>query len=305
MPVFLRTRVTLVVRLIRSTQLAQYPDSCMLPLFDIFHFLSQYLIPILSFAMLHSFVICGSTYCQDLQSAILLRLYIFLTGNTITSTHPQQPSLHLQHNPVFYISDPSQLSYQTRTRATMRWPWSSDKSHPNPDNDQQQQEHYFPTLWSSSSSPSPSKPRDWNTSLNATDWAAFTETRTLVPTLILTGSILALVRIHRRYFRRFSDATKISPWFFRRRSIYGQVTSVGDGDNFRLYHTPGGKLTGWGWLPWKKVPTLKRELRDKTVRFLPFSLFFFLFWYPVPYFAEYWFGSWLLTGVGARPSSRH
>ncbi|BCR84328.1 thermonuclease family protein [Aspergillus chevalieri] len=147
----------------------------------------------------------------------------------------------------------------------MRWPWSSDKSHPNPDNDQQQQEHYFPTLWSSSSSPSPSKPRDWNTSLNATDWAAFTETRTLVPTLILTGSILALVRIHRRYFRRFSDATKISPWFFRRRSIYGQVTSVGDGDNFRLYHTPGGKLTGWGWLPWKKVPTLKRELRDKTV----------------------------------------
>lgn len=42
---------------------------------------------------------------------------------------------------------------------------------------------------------------------------------------------------------------------------------MGDGDNFRLYHTPGGKLTGWGWLPWKKVPTLKKELRDKTVRF--------------------------------------
>lgn len=147
----------------------------------------------------------------------------------------------------------------------MRWPWSSDlqdKSHPNPDNDKQQ--HHFPTPWSSPSSPSP---RNWNTSLNATDWAAFTETRTLVPTLILTGSILAIVRIHRRYFRRFPDATSISPWFFRRRSIYGQVTSVGDGDNFRLYHTPGGKLTGWGWLPWKKVPTLKKELRDKTVRF--------------------------------------
>lgn len=168
----------------------------------------------------------------------------------------------------------------------MRWPWSSDsqgKSYPNPADDKQ---HHFPTPWSSSSK----QPRNWEHSLNATDWAAFTETRTLVPTLILTGSILALVRLHRRYFRRFPDATSISPWFFRRRSIYGQVTSVGDGDNFRLYHTPGGKLTGWGWLPWKKVPTSKKELRDKTVRIAPFA--------PVIVVG-------ILIGLGTRPSSWH
>jgi hypothetical protein len=44
------------------------------------------------------------------------------------------------------------------------------------------------------------------------------------------------------------------------------VTSVGDGDNFRIFHTPGGRLAGWGWLLWKRVPRGKKELRDNTVR---------------------------------------
>lgn len=114
-------------------------------------------------------------------------------------------------------------------------------------------------------------PRDWNKSLNATDWAAFKETRTLIPTVILTGSILALVRLRRR-FRRFPDASSISPAFIRKRSLFGRVTSVGDGDNFRMYHTPGGKLAGWGWLPWKKVPTSKKDLKDKTVASASFFL---------------------------------
>ncbi|KAL4907538.1 putative endonuclease lcl3 [Aspergillus multicolor] len=97
------------------------------------------------------------------------------------------------------------------------------------------------------------------------DWAAFTEPRTLIPTLILTSAILSAASFHRSYLRRFPDAPSIDAAYFRRRSILGKVTSVGDGDNFRIFHTPGGRLAGWGWLPWKRIPKGKKELRDNTV----------------------------------------
>lgn len=93
--------------------------------------------------------------------------------------------------------------------------------------------------------------------------------RTLVPTLVLTSGILLAVRFHRSYLRRIPDAPSISSSYLRRRSVFGQVTSVGDGDNFRIFHTPGGRLAGWGWLPWKKVPTNKKDLKDNTVRSAP------------------------------------
>ena len=41
------------------------------------------------------------------------------------------------------------------------------------------------------------------------------------------------------------------------------MTRVGDGDNFRFYHTPGGLLMGWGWL--RKIPTTRKELKDETL----------------------------------------
>jgi hypothetical protein len=107
--------------------------------------------------------------------------------------------------------------------------------------------------------------RDWNSILNATDWAHFTEPRNLIPTVLLTSGILFAIHLHRRFLRRIPEAPNISHSYFRRRSLLGRVTSVGDGDNFRLYHTPGGRLAGWGWLPWKKVPTSKKELKDRTV----------------------------------------
>ncbi|KAJ5921682.1 Nuclease (SNase-like) OB-fold [Penicillium verhagenii] len=100
------------------------------------------------------------------------------------------------------------------------------------------------------------------------DWSDFIEPRTIAPTILLTSGILFAVRLHRRYLRRVPDAPSISPSWLRRRTVFGQVTRVGDGDNFRIYHTPGGRLAGWGWLPWKKVPTTKKELKDKTVRLL-------------------------------------
>ena len=124
---------------------------------------------------------------------------------------------------------------------------------------------------SRSSSPSTSKSSstDWNSNLNAFDWSQFTEPRNLIPTALLTGGILFVVYVQRRYLRRFPEATDITSSYFRSRSLLGRVTSVGDGDNFRIYHTPGGRLVGWGWLPWMKVPTVRKELKDKTVRSLP------------------------------------
>ncbi|PGH06859.1 hypothetical protein GX51_02104 [Blastomyces parvus] len=108
--------------------------------------------------------------------------------------------------------------------------------------------------------------RDWNASLAARDWAGeFKDPRNLIPTLLLTSGILFCVRIHRKYLRRIPLATGISPTYFHKRSIFGRVTSVGDGDNFRLFHTPGGRLAGWEWLPFRKVPTAKKELKDRTI----------------------------------------
>lgn len=105
----------------------------------------------------------------------------------------------------------------------------------------------------------------WKNSLSVTNWTHYTNPQTLLPTVLLTGSVLLLTRFYRSYLRRIPQATYIKPAFWRRRSLLGRVTSVGDGDNFRLFHTPGGRLTGWGWMPGRKVPKTVKELKDKTV----------------------------------------
>ncbi|KAJ6101874.1 Nuclease (SNase-like) OB-fold [Penicillium sp. IBT 16267x] len=137
----------------------------------------------------------------------------------------------------------------------MRWPPWSSKS-----NNDDQQQHNTPSE-SSSSHPAPT-PQSPSSLLN---WSDFIEPRTIIPTIVLTSGILFSIRLYRSYLRRVPDAPSISPSWLRRRTVFGKVTSVGDGDNFRIYHTPGGRLAGWGWLPWKKVPTTKKELKDKTI----------------------------------------
>lgn len=135
----------------------------------------------------------------------------------------------------------------------MRWPpWSSES-----DSDEPKKEStssIFSRLASTTNNPG-----------SYIDWSAFLEPRTLVPTVLLTSGILLGIRFHRQYLRRIPDAPSISPSFLRRRSIFGPVTSVGDGDNFRIFHTPGGRLTGWGWLPWKKIPSNKKDLKNNTI----------------------------------------
>ena len=93
--------------------------------------------------------------------------------------------------------------------------------------------------------------------------SAFTQPQTLIATTVLTATCLGSFRFYRSYLRRFPEAINIKPSFFRKRSIVGKVTSVGDGDNFRIFHTPGGKLAGWGWL--RKIPDNAKELRHRTV----------------------------------------
>lgn len=114
---------------------------------------------------------------------------------------------------------------------------------------------------------------DWKNALNKTDWSHYTDPRNLVPVVLLTSGILLTAHIHRTYLRRIPESVDIRAGFFRSRSLFGQVTRVGDGDGFRLFHTPGGRLTGWGWFPGRKVPTFEKkgDLKGKTVSALFFQ----------------------------------
>ncbi|KAL8671713.1 MAG: hypothetical protein Q9168_003784 [Polycauliona sp. 1 TL-2023] len=99
----------------------------------------------------------------------------------------------------------------------------------------------------------------------ATDWSHYRDPRNIIPVVVLTGSAFALSRFYRSYLKRFPQAIDIRTDFWRKRSLFGRVTSVGDADNFRIYHTPGGRLAGWGLLPWRRVPGTTKELKDKTI----------------------------------------
>ena len=101
--------------------------------------------------------------------------------------------------------------------------------------------------------------------IQTASWNDFTNPTTIVATVVLTSGILVGIRFYKRYLRRIPNVKHIKPEELRTRSIFGKVTSVGDGDNFRVFHTPGGRLAGWGWFPGRTVPTESKELKDKTL----------------------------------------
>lgn len=172
----------------------------------------------------------------------------------------------------------------------MRWPslWSSPVSRDdkddenNPDTNTLQPPREVldnPLTTSNSSTPSKTslatssfkQPTDWSSLLTTSAYQLFTARENILPTIILTSTCLAFYTFYRSYLRRIPAAGNISPGFFRKRSIVGRVTSVGDGDNFRIFHTPGGRLAGWGWLPWRRVPKERKELKNKTVSTAQFT----------------------------------
>ncbi|TKA82854.1 hypothetical protein B0A55_00967 [Friedmanniomyces simplex] len=106
----------------------------------------------------------------------------------------------------------------------------------------------------------------WATNLNSTDWSHYTTPQTITACVVTTATTLALIRLYKTYLRRIPTVNYLKPGLFRRRSLYGYVTSVGDADNFHLFHTPGGRLAGWGWLRGRKVQEMgKAQLKGKTV----------------------------------------
>ncbi|KGB74862.2 hypothetical protein CNBG_0700 [Cryptococcus deuterogattii R265] len=80
------------------------------------------------------------------------------------------------------------------------------------------------------------------------------------------ASALTLLGVmgYRRYWRRIKNADYVTSELLRRRAwIKGIVTSVGDGDNLRLYHTPGPFFQ----YPFKirSIPTTQKGLRNETI----------------------------------------
>ncbi|KAK9237581.1 hypothetical protein V1525DRAFT_403592 [Lipomyces kononenkoae] len=76
---------------------------------------------------------------------------------------------------------------------------------------------------------------------------------TILGSCMLTGTVLLCCAFYSRYLRRFPTALSIPQSLYAQgRTLSGRVVFVGDGDNFRLYHTPGGIFAGWDWL--RRVP---------------------------------------------------
>ncbi|CAK7564588.1 MAG: putative endonuclease lcl3 [Sporothrix epigloea] len=147
----------------------------------------------------------------------------------------------------------------------MRWPWSgrqSDKdADPLPETNATSQ---IPESSSSfTSHPAVKRFTSWTDSLNKTDWEHYRDPHTWVPPALAVGAALGFSAFYRSYLRRIPTTNHIRPNFFRKRSLLGRVTSVGDGDNFHMFHTPGGRLAGWGWL--RKVPSYRKDLKGKTI----------------------------------------
>lgn len=94
----------------------------------------------------------------------------------------------------------------------------------------------------------------------------FAAAKEWAPVVAMSFIGLGALQLYANYLRRIPGAAFVPPSLFRSssRSLFGRVTSVGDGDNFRLFHTPGGKAAGWGWL--RTIPSKRKELVDRTVR---------------------------------------
>ncbi|KAH8079679.1 hypothetical protein HD553DRAFT_277018 [Filobasidium floriforme] len=129
--------------------------------------------------------------------------------------------------------------------------------------------YYFPA--SSSSSSSSTTP---TTSTYPTDPSLFVRLEqyllasptsvAIVSSVGTTGLVLGSLVFYRRYWRRIPNAEAVPGRTIQnKRFIRGIVTSVGDGDGFRIYHTPGPFYS----YPFRfrNVPETSKELKDQTI----------------------------------------
>ncbi|TXT13805.1 hypothetical protein VHUM_01172 [Vanrija humicola] len=95
-------------------------------------------------------------------------------------------------------------------------------------------------------------------------WATDPPTVAAVSATLAVLGTLGGVRVYRRFFKRIRNADSLSTAVLDKKPfIRGVVTRVGDGDNFRLYHTPG---PFWRYpLKLRRVPTSPKELKDNTL----------------------------------------
>lgn len=166
-----------------------------------------------------------------------------LVLQTQPNTGPRYSSGTKVARPALCILTTDQHTTANIAYSTMQWPpWSNGGSDDRPKGRK-----------SSEKTPPFNGPGD-------TLWIKYTAGSTL----LLTSSILLAVRFYSKHLRRIPQATYIMPSVFRKRSLFGRVTRVGDADNFHMFHTPGGKWTGWGWFPGRKIPD-KKDLKNQTV----------------------------------------
>jgi len=89
----------------------------------------------------------------------------------------------------------------------------------------------------------------------------------LALTAFALGSATAIstVLVYRRYGRRIRNVNSITPELLaRKRWLKGVVTSVGDADNFKFFHTP--TLGGYTWpFKFRSVPSVGKDLKDETL----------------------------------------
>lgn len=149
----------------------------------------------------------------------------------------------------------------THPKPKMPWPWqsgSSSKTKP----DEDDEPSHLPRSHPISSSHRQIQ-LSWNDSLNSQGCDHYKDPRNWIPAFAVTTVLFCGMKFYRTYLRRITNVEYIHPDLYRKRRLFGRVTSVGDGDGFHLFHTPGGKWAGWGWL--RKVPTDRKELKGKTV----------------------------------------
>ncbi|SCV73052.1 BQ2448_6977 [Microbotryum intermedium] len=72
------------------------------------------------------------------------------------------------------------------------------------------------------------------------------------------GLSLSSYWIWARYLRRIANVEQLTAAHLNGRALRGIVTSVGDADNFRLYHKP------W-WALYRRVPTTRADLKNQTL----------------------------------------